>query len=564
MGVITAGDSGLEYRGRYDPYVVQVIKQIPGRVWDPKRKVWRFPANLDVLRLLDKVPQIDITAEARAIIQRKQEAEMMAQSVKEDDSPEPVKPMPIKVKPFAHQVKGFNIGITLDNAGLLMEQGCGKSLTAVAIAGRRYLDGQVKRVLVVAPLSVLPVWQREFKDYADYPHDVRVLNSSIEKRIAALAGFPDDVLQVAVINYEAVWREEMFKALRKWHPDMIIADESQKIKGPSTKQSKGMHRLGEVAKYKLILTGTPVTASPMDFFSQYKFLDPDIFGKSYYAFRNRYAVMGGYKNKQVVGYQNKDELIRKAHSIAYRITKAEALDLPETVDQELYCSLEHKANQYYQEMVNFNVAQIEAENKQGRQIIATNVLTRLLRLQQITGGFLPRDDNSGKQIQVSSAKLNLLQDILEDVLGAGKKVVIFARFIPEIHAIEDVARKIAGDNSYYAITGAVGMEDRGKAVEEFQNNPAVKICIAQIQTAGLGITLTAADTGIFYSMDFSYANYDQAKARLHRIGQQNKVTYIHLLAQGTVDEKVYNVLKQKKSVADDVVDNWRQYFRVEE
>ena len=104
---------------------------------------------------------------------------------------------------------------------------------------------------------------------------------------------------------------------------------------------------------------------------------------------------------------------------------------------------------------------------------------------------------AASRIQVSSAKLNLLQDILEDVLGAGKKVVIFARFIPEIHAIEDVARKIAGDNSYYAITGAVGMEDRGKAVEEFQNNPAVKICIAQIQTAGLGITLTAADTGIF-------------------------------------------------------------------
>lgn len=113
MGVITAGDSGLEYRGRYDPYVVQVIKQIPGRVWDPKRKVWRFPANLDVLRLLDKVPQIDMTAEARAIIQRRKEAEMMAQSVKEDDSPEPVKPMPIKVKPFAHQVKGFNIALTL-------------------------------------------------------------------------------------------------------------------------------------------------------------------------------------------------------------------------------------------------------------------------------------------------------------------------------------------------------------------------------------------------------------------------------------------------------------------
>ena len=152
---------------------MQVIKQIPGRVWDPKRKVWRFPANLDVLRLLDKVPQIDMTAEARAIIQRRKEAEMMAQSVKEDDDPKPVKPMPIKVKPFAHQVKGFNIGIP-DNAGLLMEQGCGKSLTAVAIAGRRYLMGA--GVLVVARY-LLPVWQR-IKDYADYPHDVRVLNSS--------------------------------------------------------------------------------------------------------------------------------------------------------------------------------------------------------------------------------------------------------------------------------------------------------------------------------------------------------------------------------------------------
>lgn len=562
MGIITAGDSGLEYRGRYDPYVVQIIRQIPGRVWDSKRKVWHMPANPDVLRLLDEVPQnIEITAEARAIIQRRQESEMMARAVKEDDRPVPVKPMPIKIKlikPFAHQVKGFNVGIALDNAALLMEQGCGKSLTAVAIAGRRYLDGQVKRVLIVAPLSVLPVWQREFRDYADYPHEVRALNNSIEKRIAALAGFPDDVLQVAVINYEAVWREEMFKALRKWQPDMIIADESQKIKGPSTKQSRGMHRLSEVAKYKLILTGTPVTASPMDFFSQYKFLDSSVFGKSYYAFRNRYAVMGGYKDKQVVGYQNKDELVRKAHSIAYRITKAEALDLPETIDQELYCKLERQASQYYREMVNFNVTQIEAEKKQGR-IVANNVLTRLLRLQQITGGFLPRDDDSGKQVQVSSAKLNLLQDILEDLLNAGKKVVIFARFIPEISAIENVTKKMAG---YHVITGAVSMEDRGKAVEEFQNNPDVRVCIAQIQTAGLGITLTAADTAIFYSMDFSFANYDQAKARIHRIGQQNKVTYIHLLAQGTVDEKVYNVLKQKKSVADDVVDNWRQYFRM--
>jgi len=206
-------------------------------------------------------------------------------------------------------------------------------------------------VLVVAPLSVLPVWQREFRDYADYPHEVRLLRGgSMDKRIEMLAAFPEDALKIAAINYESVWREEMFKALLKWQPDMIICDESQKIKGPSTKQSKGLHKLGEIAKYKLILTGTPVSNSPMDFFSQYKFLNPNIFGRSFWAFRSRYAVMGGYKKKQVVGYQNKAELVRKAHSIAYRVTKAEALDLPETIDQELYCKLEPQAAKHYNDM----------------------------------------------------------------------------------------------------------------------------------------------------------------------------------------------------------------------
>ena len=554
MSTITVGKYGLEYRGRYDPYLIEQIKQVPGRRYDPRRKIWHLPVSSEVLRLVEDMPQISLAPEARAVIQRKEEAALMIHAVKEHERPEPIAPMPIKVTPFAHQVRGFNLGMTLDSAGILMEQGCGKSLTAVAIAGRRFLDSQVSRALVVAPLSVLPVWQREFRDYADYPHEVRLLRGgSMDKRIEMLAGFPEDVLQVATINYESVWREEMFKALLKWQPDMIICDESQKIKGPSTKQSKGLHKLGEIAKYKLILTGTPVSNSPMDFFSQYKFLNPNIFGRSFWAFRSRYAVMGGYKNKQVVGYQNKAELVRKAHSIAYRVTKAEALDLPETIDQELYCKLEPQAAKYYNDMKNHNVAEIEAEE----QIIATNVLTRLLRLQQITGGFLPKGEDTDKQVQVSKAKLSLLADVLEDLIGAGKKVVIFARFRQEIVEVEKIVAKL-GD--YRAITGSVPADDRGQAVEDFQKDPGVKTFIAQIQTAGLGITLTAADTGIFYSLDFSYANYEQAKARLHRIGQVNKVTYLHLLAQDTVDERVYDVLKRKKSVVDDVVDNWRKYF----
>ncbi len=409
---------------------------------------------------------------------------------------------------------------------------------------------------------MLPVWGREFRDYADFPHEVTVLSGNMNKRMKALGELAQvkDALQVAVVNYEGARTEQLYKALRAWKPDMVICDESQKIKGPSTKQSKAMHSLGRLAKYRLILTGTPVTASPMDFFSQYKFLDPDIFGTSYYAFRNRYAEMGGYENRQVVGYKNKDELVRKAHSIAYRVTKEEALDLPDWVDQEMYCQLEPKANRYYQELLSLSVAMIEEDKSQG-QLVAQNILTRLLRLQQLTGGFVPQDDGSDKVIQVSKAKLELLRDILGDILEAGKKVVIFTRFVPEITAISGIAKEFVGEAGYHIISGAVDMEGRERAVQEFQNNPDVKVCIAQIQTAGLGLTLTAADTAIFYSMDFSFANYDQCKARLHRIGQKNKVTYIHLLAQGTVDEKVYNVLKEKKSVADDIVDNWKSYFK---
>jgi SNF2 family DNA or RNA helicase len=333
---------------------------------------------------------------------------------------------------------------------------------------------------------------------------------------------------------------------------MIICDESQRIKTPSAQQSKAMHRLGKAAKYRLILTGTPVTQGPLDFFSQYKFLDPAIFGNSYYAFRARYAIMGGFENRQIIGYRNLPELIRKAHSVAFRVTKAEALDLPPFTDQVLYCELERKAMSIYAQLKKESVAELSEE----KVLTATNVLSRLLRLSQITGGYL--GDGEGRIEEVSKAKMKLLEETLEDLLGAGKKVIIFARFLPEIGGILKLLEQ--KNVNYSWITGEVKMAERGEAVRRFQEDEDCRVFVAQIQTAGLGITLTAADTAIFYSLDYSFANYDQARARLHRIGQRNAVTYIHLTARGTVDEKILDALKAKKNVADEVVDNWRAYF----
>ena len=218
-----------------------------------------------------------------------------------------------------------------------------------------------------------------------------------------------------------------------------------------------------------------------------------------------------------------------------------------------YCELEPSARRIYDNIKKENYIELE----QG-EITTTNILTRLLRLSQISGGFVNDDD---KEIQhVSSAKLNALDEIIDDVvLDSNKKLVIFARFISEITEIRKLIEKKG--IQYRWIAGEVKMEDRGQMVKDFQENENVKIFIAQIQTAGLGITLTAADTSVFYSLDFNFANYSQALARLHRIGQKNNVNHIHLIAKDTVDEQIMTALAQKESIAKTIVDDWRKYFK---
>lgn len=528
------------------------VKLVTGCRWDKCLKCWQLPLRLQVIEQVERLfPGVALSEEVK---QRKDILKQQETSVKAIKTfaqiIEPLEPLPVKAKPFQHQIAAYNLGITLPNAALLMEQGTGKTLTALAIIGRRYLDGQIKRLLVVAPAAVVPVWPKEFAAFADYPADVLTLVGAVKDRKKLLAQKRQKKgLEVAVINYEATWRME--KELAKWAADMIVCDESQRIKTPSSAQSKCLHRLGSKAKYKLILTGTPVTQGPLDFFSQYKFLDPNIFGTSFTAFRSRYALMGGFQGHQVVGYQNLPELINLAHSCAYRVTKEEALDLPEQLDQILYCQLEPAARRSYNELLKENITVLSEE----KVITAQNVLSRLLRLSQLTGGFVGTGEDAA---EVSSAKLNLLEETIKEIMAGGKKVVVFARFTAEIQAIKKMLERL--NLNYAYIAGEVAQKLRGSEVERFQHDEDCKVFLAQTRTAGLGLTLTAADTAIFYSLDYSFADYDQARCRIHRIGQKNRCTYIHLLAQNTVDEKVLEVLKNKRSVADDVVDKWREYM----
>jgi SNF2 family DNA or RNA helicase len=300
----------------------------------------------------------------------------------------------------------------------------------------------------------------------------------------------------------------------------------------------------------MILTGSPITQNPLDLYSQYKMIDERIFGTSFYVFKNYYAVLGDYN--QPIGYKNMAELIKKAHSIAFRVTKEEALDLPETIDEIRHVILENKAYKIYRQFVKDSFMELSKG-----EVAATNILTRLLRLQQITGGFIKPDEEDKKYEQISTAKLTTLSDIIDSYKEAGEKIVVIARFVPEIKEICKLLEK--KKIMYSMVCGEV--KDRASEINKFQNDKDCMVFVGQIQTTSMGITLTAASTCVFYSLSYNYADYIQAKARIHRIGQSKKCLYIHLVAKGTIDETVMMALKKKENIAKSIVDNWKNIIK---
>ena len=428
----------------------------------------------------------------------------------------------------------------------LMDMGTGKTVTTIAVAGALHKKHWISNMLVVCPKSIVNVWEQEFTKFAAFPHQVTVLDGNGSKKADTIRHTVGTGLQVIVVNYESCWRLE--EELLRWKPDMIVCDESSKIKNPQAKCSKALHRLGKASRYNLILTGTPITNSPLDFFSQYKFLDENIFGSTFYGFRSKYAILGGYQNHQIIGYKHLAELVELAHSVAYRIRIDEAVELPEFVEEIRPVKLEKKAQHIYDGIDKDSFAELMSG-----EVTARNVLTRLLRLSQCTGGFI-RDDEGGVVQEVSKAKLEALEDIIDECMEQGKKVVVFARFVPEIDSIAKMLQK--KKIGYALIKGDV--TDRAEQVDAFQKDPDTKVFIGQLQTTGMGLTLTAGTVAVYYSLDFSYANYEQSRARIRRIGQTKRGVYIHLVCKDTIDEKVMAALKQKADVSKLLVDDYKK------
>lgn len=525
----------------YDSFAYkETIKEIDGRFYDADEKCWVVPLTKENVATLGMLGAT-LDEELRALT---------ADSKKDNETVEPTIKPPIKGNLYRHQVKAYNFALERFENGkavaFLMDMGTGKTITTIALIGALNSQKRIGKVLVVSPKSIVGVWEEEFQKFADFRYALTILDGTIAKKKAAFGYMNGSALQVIVVNYESAWRLE--SEIAKWQPDMIVCDESSKIKNPTTAQSKALHKLGKKSKYNVILTGTPVTNNPLDFFSQYKFLNEEILGSSYYLFRNRYAVMGGYQNHQIVGYNHLAELVEKVHKVAFRIKIEDAVDLPPFIDEVRTIKLEPKAEAVYRMIEQDCYAELSADT----EVTAKNILTQLLRLSQCTGGFI-RDDKTAQPQDVSTAKLAALEDIIDNCLEEDKKVVVFARFVPEIEAIKTMLEK--KKVGYRLIYGAT--KDRSEQVKDFQENENVKVFVGQLQTTGMGLTLTAASVAVFYSLDFSYANYEQSRARIHRIGQTEKCLYIHLVARNTVDEKIMNALKHKGDIAKLMVDDWR-------
>lgn len=560
-GVVTIAElSNLDF---------QRLKNISGLRWNRTTRCMVGPVSLNLLDGLARYYKLPADMETKRQRLGKTRREIDAERLAED--PAPLLPYPVKANLYKHQIRGANMALQAFGAldaktpgggfGELFEMGCGKTLTTIAVAGALYNLGKIDRVLVVAPTSVCSVWPHDLNQFAAFPWEARVLLGDKKKRLKALnelKNWPFKALRIAVINYESTHRDGIFEALAAYRPDLIVCDESQRIKNPSAAQSKALHKLGDAAPFRMILSGTPVQNNAVDLYSQYRFLDPAVYGANFYAFKNRYCIMGGYGQHQIVGYRNMDELVEKEHSVAYRVTKEECLDLPQQTFINRYVQFTDAEQAIYEQLRKSSFLELET----GENVTATTILTMYLRLMQLTGGFLTADESTRPK-QVNTAKLDALADIVDDyVVDAGKKLVIFARFRAEIAAIENLLRlrKI----QYGSIYGDVPMEERGKIVEDFQTNPDTKVFVAQIQTAGLGITLHAASTAVFYSYDYNYANYAQALARIHRIGQRLPVTYIHLVVDGSIDEKILAALENKEDMAKTVVDSWREVLTAPE
>ena len=467
-----------------------------------------------------------------------------------------------KTRPYDHQRKALEDSWAAEYYALFMEMGTGKSKVAIDNIAVLYEAGKIDSAMIVAPKGVYDNWAKgeietHFPDRIE--KNVMLWRAGKSKRYDTnLVDFITekfDGVKMFVINVEAFSSQKGLDAAKAFlfqNPrNMMIIDESTTIKNRKALRTKNLVALRDRALYRRILTGSPITKSPMDLFSQCDFLKDRALGfNSYFAFQARYAqvqrrTMGHRSFQQIVGYQRLEELTNKLDQFSNRVLKEECLDLPDKVYVKRVVPLTNEQTNVYNQMKLLALAQMDS----GELATTASVLTQIMRLQQICCGFLQPDE--GDMREIKSNRLDELINLSEEVQG---KAIIWATYTHDIQRIADALRGRFGPEAVATYYGGTPQEERQEIVQRFQNrSDPLRFFVGQPKTGGYGITLTAANTVIYYSNSYDLEIRLQSEDRAHRIGQANKVTYIDLVAPNTIDEKILTALRAKIDIASQVL-----------
>ena len=531
----------------------------PDRKWDPKNKVWRMPLVESTGRFIRKhFREDEIDPVLLAIFE-----EMDSRKKKRETSSFPLW-YRFKNKPMDHQIEALNKAWGKPAFALFMEMGTGKTFTAINWSCALIMDAQAQGLLVICPTSIKAVWKNEIQLHSPIDLDVFILEAGGQREFDRWMKTETSKSRVLVVGVESLSQGSAHSIATEFaatvHPAMVV-DESSRIKTPNATRTTRCWDIGVLCPNRMILTGTPITQGMQDLFAQYRFLDWTIINqKSFFAFRNRYCLMGGFESRQIVGYVNVDELMEYVAPYTYIVKKEDVLDLPPKVYETIQVEPNPEQARVFQSLNNKYDMRADLGDK---ELEVETILERMTRYQQVAGGLFPfkEDEESPNKYGTErfpgkNPKMEAMMEMIDD-LDHSAKVIIWARFIPEQVWIVEELEKRYGKQSTVYFAGGMNTDERLDAIDMFQNSDTHRFFVSSPTLGGIGLTLTAASYVVYYSNSFSLEDRLQSEDRAHRKGQTKSVTYIDIQMNHKIDKDIELALKSKKSVAQYVEDQIR-------
>jgi SNF2 family DNA or RNA helicase len=473
--------------------------------------------------------------------------------------------------PYPHQIDILEKSFQSPNLALFWEMGTGKTLGVINILRYRYAHHKrLLKTLILTPKITLYNWQEEITKFSKLSdQDIVILDNTGKKRTNELKKavrhwktLEYNQAKIVIMNYEALQTDELFTILQQWQPEVLVADESHRLKNPRSKRAKRAVKLADESRYRYILSGSPILNKISDVFFQYRFLDQGkTFGKNFSVFQNKYMLdrNAGWSNKP--GYFPKyeprpemyPELQDKLYKIATRITKDECLDLPPLIKTERKLEMARDQAKAYEQMEKEFIAFVEQKEKEEpKAVVAQLAVTKALRLMQICSGFATAEDGTLVEFK-KNPKIDATKELLEDLVPE-HKVILWCSFRHNYVQLENLCKKMK--INYAKITGDMSMPAKREAMDEFRGNKDCHVVIANRKAAGIGINLVEASYSIVFSRNFSLEDELQSEARNHRGGSQihERIVKIDLTCSETIDEHVLLALNSKQAISDAVID----------